>query len=201
MQVQFRPPGRPASLRAASCLTAGCPSNAAIAAPTAGIAPDTLARECNRSSHGLNTERHEIHGSTQCSAPRVRAPEPAAGARTGSPGPGHAAGVQSGAGQPGRWKSLFDGKTLDGWRGYKKTDAKESRWMVEDGMLTLPKNDGKDTRGARDIISTDTYDQFELEWEWKIALAGNSGVKYFVLEDLRLGDRPRVPDDRRRAPS
>jgi len=66
-------------------------------------------------------------------------------------------------------------------------------------MLTLPRNDGKDTRGARDIISTDTYDQFELEWEWKIALAGNSGVKYFVLEDLdtAIGHEYQLIDDER----
>src|SRR4051812_4465455 len=100
---------------------------------------------------------------------------------------------------PAGWKSLFDGKTLNGWRGYKKTDATESRWTVADGMLTLPRNDGKDTRGARDIISTDTYDQFELEWEWKIALAGNSGVKYFVLEDLdtAIGHEYQLIDDER----
>ena len=97
------------------------------------------------------------------------------------------------------WKNLFDGKTLNGWRGYKKTDATDSRWAVEDGMLTLPKNDGKDTRGARDLISSDTYEQFELEWEWKIALAGNSGVKYFVLEDMdsAIGHEYQMIDDER----
>jgi len=42
-------------------------------------------------------------------------------------------------------------------------------------MLTLPRNDGKDTRGARDIISTDTYDQFELEWEWKSRSPATAG--------------------------
>jgi len=97
------------------------------------------------------------------------------------------------------WKNLFDGKTLNGWRGYKKTDATDSRWAVEDGMRTLPKNDGTDTRGARDLISSDTYDQFELEWEWKIALAGNSGVKYFVLEDMdsAIGHEYQMIDDER----
>ena len=120
---------------------------------------------------------------------------PALGAQAPATPPASKAAPASPAG----WKSLFDGKTLDGWRGYKKTDAKESRWMVEDGMLTLPRNDGKDTRGARDIISTDTYDQFELEWEWKIALAGNSGVKYFVLEDLdsAIGHEYQLIDDER----
>ena len=97
------------------------------------------------------------------------------------------------------WKLLFDGKTLNGWRGYKKPDATGSRWAVEDGMLTLPKNDGKDTRGARDLISVDTYDHFELAWDWKIALGGNSGMKYFVLEDLdsAIGHEYQMIDDER----
>src|SRR3954451_16023416 len=59
------------------------------------------------------------------------------------------------------WSLLFDGKSLDGWRGYKKPDASGTRWKVEDGWLTLPSGTGQDTRGARDIISKDTYDHFE----------------------------------------
>jgi hypothetical protein len=100
---------------------------------------------------------------------------------------------------PAGWKSLFDGKTLSGWRGYKKTDATDSRWVVQDGMLTLPKNDGKDTHGARDLITSDTYDHFELAWDWKIALAGNSGLKYFVLEDMdsAIGHEYQMIDDER----
>ena len=50
------------------------------------------------------------------------------------------------------WKLLFDGHSLAGWRGYKRPDATGSRWKVEDGFLTLPANDGKDTAGRRDII-------------------------------------------------
>src|SRR5689334_5321765 len=81
------------------------------------------------------------------------------------------------------WMLLFDGHSLDGWRGYKKPDATDSRWQVENGTLTLTANNGKDTHGERDIISKDTFEQFELSFDWKIAEGGNSGVKYFVLED------------------
>lgn len=97
------------------------------------------------------------------------------------------------------WKLLFDGKSLDGWRGYKKPDATSTRWRVEDGLLTIAKNDGKDTRGARDLISTDTYDRFELAFEWRISQGGNSGVKYFVLEDMdsAIGHEYQVIDDER----
>ena len=35
------------------------------------------------------------------------------------------------------WKMLFDGRTLNGWRGYKKADTADTRWKVEEGMVTL----------------------------------------------------------------
>jgi Domain of Unknown Function (DUF1080) len=97
------------------------------------------------------------------------------------------------------WILLFNGRNLDGWRGYKKTDASDTRWKVENGMLTLPPNDGKDTLGARDIISNDTFEQFELSWDWRIAQGGNSGVKYFVLEDrdAAIGHEYQLIDDER----
>jgi hypothetical protein len=95
--------------------------------------------------------------------------------------------------------ALFDGKSLDGWRLYKKPDATGSRWTIADGLLTLPARDGRDTRGARDIISTETYDLFELSWDWKIAQGGNSGLKYFVLEDQTsaIGHEYQLIDDER----
>jgi len=96
------------------------------------------------------------------------------------------------------WKLLFDGKSLAGWRGYKRP-ASETRWKVEDGMLTIDPNDGKDTRGARDIITDETYDRFELAWEWRVAPGGNSGLKYFVLEDMdaAIGHEYQMIDDER----
>jgi hypothetical protein len=99
----------------------------------------------------------------------------------------------------GAWTPLFDGKSLAGWRGYKKENATETRWKVENGMLTLPPNDGKDTRGARDIITVNTYDNFDLRWEWKAAPGANSGVKYFVLEDQpsAIGHEYQLIDDER----
>jgi hypothetical protein len=97
------------------------------------------------------------------------------------------------------WMLLFDGQSLKGWRGYKRPDATGTRWKVDGGFLTLPPNDGQDTHGARDIISVATFDQFELTWEWRIAQAGNSGMKYFVLEDLdsAIGHEYQLIDDER----
>jgi hypothetical protein len=99
------------------------------------------------------------------------------------------------------WTLLFDGKTLNGWHGYKRADAAGTRWKVENGLLAVDPGDGKDTRGARDIVTAGTYDRFELSWEWKISEGGNSGVKYFVLEDMdsAIGHEYQVIDDERHA--
>jgi hypothetical protein len=97
------------------------------------------------------------------------------------------------------WVLLFNGKNLDGWRGYKKADANGTRWSVEDGVLTLKPSNGQDTHGSLDIVSTGTYEQFELAWEWRISPGGNSGVKYFVLEDrdAAIGHEYQLIDDER----
>ena len=103
------------------------------------------------------------------------------------------------------WTQLFDGKTLNGWRGYDKpgaptkANASDSRWKVQDGLLTVVPSGAGDTHGARDIISTGTYREFDLRWEWKIAEGGNSGVKYFVMEDQpsAIGHEYQLIDDER----
>jgi hypothetical protein len=98
------------------------------------------------------------------------------------------------------WTLLFDGHTLDGWRGYKKADANGLRWKVDDGALSLPAQTAAGTASG-DIISKDTFEQFELVFDWRIAPAGNSGVKYFILEDRdsAIGHEYQVIDDERHA--
>ena len=71
------------------------------------------------------------------------------------------------------WKLLFDGKTLNGWRGY-KTEAIGAGWKVENGALVLTA--GK----AGDIMTAAEFGDFELTFEWKISEGGNSGVIYRV---------------------
>ena len=82
------------------------------------------------------------------------------------------------AAAPGPWKTLFDGKSTDGWRGYGRDSFPSDVWKVEDGEL-------KTIVGAKkpvDIITRDTYRDFELELEWKIKPGGNSGIIYRVAE-------------------
>jgi hypothetical protein len=70
----------------------------------------------------------------------------------------------------GPWRVLFDGTSLDAWRGY-TTEKIPDGWKIVDGTLA------KDTPVA-DIVSKDEFGDFELELEWKIGEAGNSGVFY-----------------------
>ena len=75
------------------------------------------------------------------------------------------------------WKLLFNGKSLDGWRQCGKQTPPGEGWKVEDGLLhKLAK-----VRGG-DIITTNTFENFEFFWEWRIAKGGNNGVKYLVTE-------------------
>lgn len=75
------------------------------------------------------------------------------------------------------WRSLFDGKTTHGWRGYLRPDA-GGNWIVEDGALTCL---GK----GIDIITEEQFDNFELTLEWRISKGGNSGIFYHVVEDKK----------------
>ena len=75
----------------------------------------------------------------------------------------------------GAWKTLFDGTSLDAWRGY-KSQTMPAGWRIEAGALV------KDDR-VPDIITKDQYGDFELELEWKIGEAGNSGIFYRGIED------------------
>ena len=81
------------------------------------------------------------------------------------------------------WRLLFDGRSLEGWRGYRRDAVPDAGWEVKEGTLrTVAK-----VKGA-DLITRDTFRDFELSWEWRIAPGGNSGVKYFVTEA-----RPKSP--------
>ena len=81
------------------------------------------------------------------------------------------------------WKPLFDGKSFEGWRGYRMKEMPAKGWKIEDGIL---KKIGGEQGG--DIITEQTFDNFELSWEWRISAGGNNGIKYLVTED-----RPSAP--------
>ena len=73
------------------------------------------------------------------------------------------------------WRVLFDGTSLDAWRGY-KIDKVPPGWTIADGSLLKQASVG-------DIVSKDEFGDFELELEWKIGEAGNSGIFYRGTEE------------------
>jgi hypothetical protein len=81
------------------------------------------------------------------------------------------------------WRLLFDGKTTTGWRGFKKTDFPARGWAVAEGCLKKVATGTGDSLGSGDIVTKDTFGDFDLRFEWRIAPGGNSGVKYFVTEE------------------
>lgn len=69
---------------------------------------------------------------------------------------------------------LFNGKNLDGWRGYKQK-MPPSGWKVVDGLLVR-------SGGGGDIMTDAVYGSFELHVDWKVSPKGNSGIMYHVEE-------------------
>jgi hypothetical protein len=81
------------------------------------------------------------------------------------------------------WISLFDGKTLEGWRGYNRADV-PAAWTVEDGAIKI-QGSGAGEAGASnggDFIFDRKFKNFELELEWKVAKGSNSGIFYLAQE-------------------
>ena len=90
------------------------------------------------------------------------------------------------------WKLLFDGKTFAGWRGLGYDSVPTAHWRIVDGAIqkvasgNVPRiADGQPAAGG-DLMTTDTFRDFELVFEWKVVPGSNSGVKYNVSEELSL---------------
>ena len=74
------------------------------------------------------------------------------------------------------WELLFDGKSLEHWRNYRKSDVGDG-WKVVDGEIVWQQ------KQAGDLITRQTYMGFEFKVDYKISQGGNSGLMYHVTED------------------
>jgi len=77
------------------------------------------------------------------------------------------------------WKLLFDGKSTDGWHNFREKGVRPG-WQVKDDMLVCV-----DPKNAKDIVTTDKYDWFELSIEYNITKSGNSGIMFHVSDEGR----------------
>lgn len=93
------------------------------------------------------------------------------------------------------WRLLFDGESLEHWRGYRRTDM-PSGWRAVDGALTR-------VEAAGDIVTVEQFGNFELSIDWMVREAGNSGIFYRGVETdgpiYRTAPEMQVLDDARHA--
>jgi hypothetical protein len=74
------------------------------------------------------------------------------------------------------WQLLFDGQDFNGWHNFKH-DGVRPGWQVKDGTLACV-----DPKEAGDIVTTGKYEWFELQLDYNISEAGNSGIMYHVTD-------------------
>src|SRR4051812_33573991 len=66
------------------------------------------------------------------------------------------------------WRLLFDGRTFAGWRGLDHSPVPTSHWKVVAGAIhsvadaDIPKTPAGRTASGGDIITVETFDDFEL---------------------------------------
>ncbi len=91
----------------------------------------------------------------------------------------------TGAEKAAGWELLFDGKTMNKWRNFRKKTIGSS-WIINDDAIHLnaKKNPNGHWQAANggDILTKNEYENFELRLEWKITACGNSGIIYNVVE-------------------
>lgn len=90
------------------------------------------------------------------------------------------------------WTLLFDGKTFDHWVDPTKKSPPGDSFVIDDGCLAPVSH----PRIVEDLFSTETYRDFELEFDWKISPGGNTGVKYRIQDHqfLQAGQRGKFED-------
>lgn len=77
------------------------------------------------------------------------------------------------------WQLLFDGKDFNGWHNFRMEGVRPG-WQVKDGALACI-----DPHNAGDIVTDGKYDWFELQLDYNISEAGNSGIMYHVTDKGR----------------
>ena len=86
--------------------------------------------------------------------------------------------------EPHGWQVLFDGKSTKGWHSYGQKEAGKA-WQVEDDALFLNIEAKKrNLHSGGDLLTNEQYEDFHLKLEWKVAPKGNSGILFYVQDDI-----------------
>ena len=82
------------------------------------------------------------------------------------------------------WQALFDGRSFGFWQEPAQKSPPGDSWIIEDGCLKARPH----PRLMEDLVSRDTFRDFELVFDWKVAPGSNSGVKYRIQERIMLAE-------------
>ena len=82
------------------------------------------------------------------------------------------------------FRLLFDGKTMQGWQDPAKKNAPGDAWYVEDGCLKAR----PDARIKEDLLTQQSFEDFELTFDWFLSENANSGIKYRIQKVVFMDD-------------
>lgn len=85
------------------------------------------------------------------------------------------------------WEMLWDGKTAKGWKGAKLDSFPKEGWEMKKGVLTVLSTGGWESRAGGDIVTTESFSDFELKVDFKLTPKANSGIKYYVDTNINKG--------------
>lgn len=89
----------------------------------------------------------------------------------------------NGAEGEGKWINMLE--SLSDWHNYNKPGKIGPAWSLNNGVLHLDASNKENwqVNGGGDIVYKETFTDFHLKVEWKIAPNGNSGIMFNVHED------------------
>ena len=73
------------------------------------------------------------------------------------------------------WRLLFDGTSLKNFRDY-HADTLSHAWSIVDGVIVK-------TKSTEDIVTRESFADFELSFDWKLPPGGNAGAFFRATEE------------------
>jgi Domain of Unknown Function (DUF1080) len=80
------------------------------------------------------------------------------------------------------WILLFDGRTFENWEDPTRKSPPGDSFTIDDGCLKATSH----PKFEEDLFTARSWDDFDLQWDWKISPRGNSGLKYRIQDRIWL---------------
>ena len=95
------------------------------------------------------------------------------------------------------YRLLWDGKSAKGWTAANNEIFPVNGWNIQDGVLSVLKDQAGQPPLGGDIVTAKEYSAFELKFDFKMTEGANSGLKYFVntINGSALGLEYQILDD------